>query len=143
MKQDTCSREDLVNVLLCRRKGCSVSSTGLGTAGKRLLGRRLTGAVYRHTDDVFPVREWSRGHQYCLFSLLWSYGEFLFFTGCAVNKSCVDVQEMNPNFVAAALVCNLDAKCFVRNFERTVHANMPLGFRPRWLDESTYVGPFT
>ena len=60
--------------------------------------------------------------------------------GCAINQSCIDVQEMNPNFVVAALVCNFDAKYFVRNFERTMHA---LSFGPRWLDESTHVGPST
>ena len=50
---------------------------------KRLLERRLTGAAHCHMDDVFSVREWSLSHRGCLFSLPWSYGEFVFLTlGC-------------------------------------------------------------
>ena len=47
---------------------------------ERLLERQLTGAVCCHMDDVFSVRELSRVHRDCLFSLLGSHGEFLFLT---------------------------------------------------------------
>ena len=60
---------------------------------------------------------------------------------CATNQPCVDMQEMNPYFVVATLVGMFDSKNFMRNFERTVHANMPLSFGTRWLDETAHIGP--
>ena len=66
----------------------------------------------------------------------------IFVVGCAINQLRTDVQEMNPNFVVATLVCNFDVKCVVRDFESNAHANMPVGFGPRWLCESAYVSPF-
>ena len=92
------------------------------------------------------------GHQDCLISLLVvvrrvplpdDWPPIFSVTGCAINQSCVDVQEMNPYFVAAALVCKFDAESFMRNFERAMHANLPLSFGTRWLDEPTHIGSLT
>ena len=86
-----------------------------------------------------------------LLSLLWSYSEFLFlrlgrsifvFTGCAINQPRIDVEEVNPNFVMAPLICTPYAKRIVRDFEGTMHVNVPLSLGPRWLDKSAYVSQF-
>ena len=86
-----------------------------------------------------------------LLSLLWSYSEFLFLrlgrsifviTGCAINQPRIDVEGVNPNFVMAPLICTPDAKRIVRDFEGTMHANVPLSLEPRWLDKSAYVSQF-
>ena len=75
-----------------------------------------------------------------LLSLLWSYSEFLFLrlgrsifviTGCAINQPRTDVEEVHPNFLMAPLICTPDAKRIVRDFEGTIHANMPLSLGPR------------
>ena len=41
--------------------------------------------------------------------------------------------------MVAALVCKFDAESFMRNFECTMHSNMPLSFGTRWLDEPTHI----
>ena len=64
-------------------------------------------------------------------------------SGCAINLPCVDMQEMNPYFVVATLVGTFDSKSFVRDFECTVHANMPLSFGTRWQDETAHIGPLS
>ena len=46
-------------------------------------------------------------------------------TGCAINQPRIDVEEVNPNFVVAALICMPDAKRIVSDFEYTKHANLP------------------
>ena len=62
---------------------------------------------------------------------------------CAINQPCVDVQEMNPYFVVATLVGRFDSKNFMRNFKRTVQANMPLGLGTPWLDETAHIRPYS
>ena len=62
-------------------------------------------------------------------------------TRCAINQSCVDMQEMKPCFVVTAV--GLKPKSFMKNFERTVHANMHLNLGTRWLDKAAHTGPFT
>ena len=137
-------REDLVNVVSRRRKMGFVVHWPWNRL-ERLLERQLTGAVSCHMDDVFSVREWSRVHRDCLVVVVrrvplpHAWPPIFSVAGCAINQSCIDVQEMNPNFVVAGPVWNLGAKCFVRDFERTVHANMPLSFGTRWLDAPTMV----
>ena len=59
-------------------------------------------------------------------------------TGCAINQPLTDMDVVNPNFVVAALICTPDAKRIV-TFEGTIHANVPLGLGPQWLDKSAYV----
>ena len=80
-----------------------------------------------------------------LLSLLLSYSEFLFLKlgrrylssrGWAINQPRIDVEEVNPNFLMAPLICTPDAKRIVRDFEGTMHANMPLSLGHRWLDKS-------
>ena len=33
-------------------------------------------------------------------------------TGCAINQPRVDVEQVNPHFVMAALICTLDAQAY-------------------------------
>ena len=77
------------------------------------------------------------GHQNCLISLLVvvrrvplpdDWPPINSVTGCAIHQPCIAKQIMNPYFVVAALVCKFDADSFLRNFKRTVHANMPFCF---------------
>ena len=75
--------------------------------------------------------------------LSWWMATDLRISRCAINQPCVDKQEMNPYFVVATLVGIFDSESFMRNFERTVHAIMPLCFRTRWLDEAAHIGPFS
>ena len=60
-----------------------------------------------------------------------------------INQPCVDMQEMNPYLVVATLVGRSDAASFMRNFERSMHANMPLTLATVWLDEPTHIGQFS
>ena len=53
------------------------------------------------------------------------------------------MQEMNPYFVVATLVGTFDSKSFVMDFERTVHANVPLIFGTTWQDETAHIGPLS
>ena len=64
-------------------------------------------------------------------------------SGCAINQPCVDMQEMNPYFVVATLVGTFDSKSFVRDFECTVHATVPLSFGTRWQDETAHIEPLS
>ena len=50
-----------------------------------------------------------------------------------VKKSRIDVEEVDSNFVVAALICVPDAKRVTGGCGGTVHANMPLGFGHRWF----------
>ena len=58
---------------------------------------------------------------------------------CAIHQPCVDMQEMKPYFVLATPVGTFDSKSFITNFERTVHASMPLSFGTKWLDETAHI----
>ena len=48
------------------------------------------------------------------------------------------MQKMNPYFVVAILFGRFGSKNFMRNFERTVHVNMPLTLGTGWLDETAH-----
>ena len=68
-----------------------------------------------------------------------TWSSIFVFTGCAINQPRIDVEGENPNFVMAPLICTPDAKRIVRDFEGTMHVNVPLSLGPRWLDKSAYV----
>ena len=57
----------------------------------------------------------------------------LVIAGCAINLPRTDVEEVNPNFVVAVLICTPDAKRIVKDFEGTMHANIPISLGPRTL----------
>ena len=42
----------------------------------------------------------------------------------------------------APLICTPYVKPIVRDFEGTMHANVPLNLGPRWLDKFAYVSQF-
>ena len=54
-----------------------------------------------------------------------------------VDQPSVDVREMGPYFMMAALVSRLDAKNLMINFECAVTAYGPFIFRSCWLNKST------
>ena len=95
---------------------------------------------HRSSEFSFPYRfrEWSRADSSASsitvvvrrvpFVQTWS--SIFVITGCAINQPRIDVKEVNPNFVMARLICTLDAKRIVRNFEGTMHANMPHSLGP-------------
>ena len=59
----------------------------------------------------------------------------------AIDQSCIDVEEVDPNFVVAALICARDAKRAVRESEGTTHTNLPLLLGSQWFHEPTYISP--
>ena len=61
----------------------------------------------------------------------------------AINQSCFDMQEMNPYFMVASLVGRLVSKNFMVSFESNVYARRPLNLGTGWLDEATYISPFS
>ena len=63
--------------------------------------------------------------------------------GYAIEQSCIDVEEVDPNFVVAALICAPDAKRAVGDCEGTMHTDRPLLLGPRRFYEPTYISPLT
>ena len=59
-----------------------------------------------------------------------------------VDQPSVGVRKVDPNLVVAALVSGSNAENIAIDFARAETAYLPLIVCIRWLDESTYVGPF-
>ena len=60
-----------------------------------------------------------------------------------IDQPCVNVQIVNPYFMLATLAGRLDSENVLIDFERTVHADMPLSLGSWWLDKATYISPFS
>ena len=57
----------------------------------------------------------------------------LVITGYAIGQSGVDVEEVDPNFMMAALIVFLETQRVVGNGEGTKIADLPIGFGAQWL----------
>ena len=50
-----------------------------------------------------------------------------------VDQTSIDVKEVDPNFVMAALICVSDAQHVKGDSKSAVHADVPFFFRTRWF----------
>ena len=66
---------------------------------------------------------------------------FFHFSPGRLTCSSGAAQEVNPNFVVAALVRTPDAKRIVRDFESTMHANVALSLGTRRFHDTTNICP--
>ena len=116
---------------------------------RTLGGRMASGAIRKLSNFLTRMATWFScvdGHVVPLLvvrtvSFPDGWPPILRISRCAINQPSVDMQEMNPYFVVITLVGMFDSKSFMRNFERTVHANMSLSFGTRWLHETAHIGP--
>ena len=109
--------------------------------------RRLAESVGCRAEDIYLSRE--RSHFSGVASFLtvivrrvplprnWS-ARFVI-PGYVIDQSCID--EVDPHFVVAALICALDAKRVVADCECTMHTNLPLLLGPRRFYEPTHISP--
>ena len=70
--------------------------------GSKTLKRRLVEATSGHTDYMYDSREWSHTNDSASFPCRGR-------TGYAIDQSRVDVEEVGPSFMMAALICFPDS----------------------------------
>ena len=70
-----------------------------------------------------------------------TWSTMLVIPGCAINQPRIDVEEVDPNIVVAALICFPDAKRVLGDCDGTMHTNVPLVVGSRWFNEPTCISP--
>ena len=53
------------------------------------------------------------------------------FSGYAIDQSRIDVEEVDPNFIMATLICYLETQHATRDNEVTMHTDLPFIFGTR------------
>ena len=110
-----------------------------GSFNEHLVGRALhprkCAALATYGSRALSHEAFSRMvacHRFCLLSLLWSYGEFLFFMVQSYQPS-IDVKEANPNFVMTALILFFETQRAVGDGSSAVHADLPFSHGAWWF----------
>ena len=60
-----------------------------------------------------------------------------------IDQSRVDVEEVDPNFMMATLICFLETQHAVRDGESSMHTDSPFVFGTWRFLEPTHIRPFT
>ena len=65
------------------------------------------------------------------------------FPGYAIDQSRIELEEVDPNFVVATLICFLETQHAVRDSYGSMHTDLPFIFGTQRFEESTHIRPFT
>ena len=95
-----------------------------------------------HTDDMYHSHDWSRTNESASFPccvvvrrvpLPRDWSTILVFPRYAVDKSRIDVEEVDPNFVMATLICFPETQRAARDGEGSMRTDLPFIFGTRWI----------